>query len=131
MDENLEPNTQFLEESLLELPISNDLFVQLRSGMEFCQADSVCKTNRPILEEIPVTREFSSSLEFFRCFGRERLKACLKENVGGMIRLLESEKINDPISGFYEKDTDVSSTVNELEELLIGATGQFTDLLLL
>ena len=127
----MEPNTQFLEESLLELPISNTLYVQLRSGMDVCKADSTCRSDRPSLTEIPVTREFSSSLEFFRCFGRERLKACLKENVSGMIRLLESERISDPISGFYENESPASSTVSELEDLLIGSTGQFTDLLLL
>ena len=49
----------------------------------------------------------------------------------GMVRLMERETVVDPISGFYEPESQFNSAVGELEDLLTGNSGHFVDMLLL
>lgn len=125
-----------MERSLIELPIKTELYEELKVGQEFCKQAAQCQPRRSQLHELPITREFSASLEFFRCFGKEKLRACLKSDVMAMAQLLQTD--NGPLSGTAAgTHSDIAggsvfnSALEDLEGLFNGATGQFVDLILL
>lgn len=129
--DNLEPDIDFLQRSLLEMPVSNEIHDELKRGVEECRLSAPCQLKSLMGDDLPISREFSSTLQFFRCFGRERLRTCLKTNVEGMVRLLEKEAVHDHLSGFYGQPSQVGDAVSELEQLLLGESGRFVDMVLL
>ena len=130
LNDDLMPNYSFLENSLLEMPISHDLYEELVSGQQYCRQAANCQPRRSQLHELPITSEFSSSLEFLRCFGKEKLRACMKADALAMAEILSPERgpIHHDLSSVIQ-DSDSLST--ELEDLLNGGEGRFINMVLL
>ena len=127
--EDLTPNYTFVEQSLLELPISNELYQDLTEGQKFCKEANQCQPSRPQLYDLPITKELRSSLEYYRCFGKEKMRACLKTNIAAMTQLIDDGTLTG--TPFNTKDSSFRVAMEDLEGLLNGVPGQFVDLLLL
>ncbi|KAF2354413.1 hypothetical protein FHG87_014828 [Trinorchestia longiramus] len=130
LTDNLEPNHDFIGNSLLELPVSHDVYEELRNSQEYCKKFSQCLPERKKINGIEMSSNLSKAFEFFRCYGREKVRVCLQSDSLTLADMLNRNFVpRDTV--YYPRRSKLGQTLGEVDQLLNGAGSQFLDLVLL
>jgi len=133
--EELAPNPAAINQTLLELPIPDPLFRALSDGLHACQERQRCggSEGRSTLGGEALNSTLADTLSFLRCFGQQKLKACVSADLSSVGRLISpnAPPSADPPSGERYLVSDFGAALDDVEDLLNGVPSELVELVLL